>query len=57
MTLPSIAIAVPAHFAPLLRMGAIAVVGRVEQGRCLLDLRTVAPEQEDALVAAVAACA
>ncbi|TDQ00986.1 L-seryl-tRNA(Sec) selenium transferase [Labedaea rhizosphaerae] len=57
VTLPSVAIAVPAHYAPLLRMGAIPVVGRVEQGRCLLDLRTIRSEQEDALVAAVAACA
>jgi L-seryl-tRNA(Ser) seleniumtransferase len=29
------------------------VVGRVAGGRCLLDLRTVAPEDDDVLLAAV----
>jgi hypothetical protein len=29
-------------------------VSRVEEGRVLLDLRTVAPEDDDALAAAVA---
>jgi L-seryl-tRNA(Ser) seleniumtransferase len=31
------------------------VLGRVEQGRCLLDLRAVAPTDDDALRAAVLA--
>jgi L-seryl-tRNA(Ser) seleniumtransferase len=33
------------------------VVGRLEDGRCLLDLRTVAPEDDVALLEAVRACA
>jgi L-seryl-tRNA(Ser) seleniumtransferase len=31
------------------------VVGRVEDGRCLLDLRTVAPEEDEAILAAILA--
>jgi L-seryl-tRNA(Ser) seleniumtransferase len=38
-----------------LRVGSPAVVGRVKGGKLLLDVRTVLPEQEDALVAAVRA--
>jgi L-seryl-tRNA(Ser) seleniumtransferase len=54
--LPSLAISLPESFAVRLRTGAIPVVGRVENGRCLLDLRTVRPNQDDDLVAAVIAC-
>jgi L-seryl-tRNA(Ser) seleniumtransferase len=38
-----------------LRAGAPAVVGRIEDGRVLLDLRTVDPDEDEALAAAVAA--
>ena len=43
------AVALPAAYAVPLRTGTPAVVGRVERGRCLLDLRCV-PETDDALV-------
>jgi hypothetical protein len=36
-------------------MHVVAVVGRVEGGRTLLDLRCVPPESDDAVVAAVLA--
>jgi L-seryl-tRNA(Ser) seleniumtransferase len=39
-----------------LRTGTPAVVGRLENGRCLLDLRTVPPQDDEALLAAVLAC-
>jgi L-seryl-tRNA(Ser) seleniumtransferase len=56
--LPSAAVSLPEAFAVPLRTGATPVVGRTEHGRCLLDLRTVAPEDESTLAAAVlvAAC-
>ncbi|MHA0285682.1 L-seryl-tRNA(Sec) selenium transferase [Mycobacterium sp. C3-094] len=54
--LPSAAIALPEHYAATLRTGERAVVGRIEDGRCLLDLRTVAPDDDAALLAAVQAC-
>ncbi|OKH61154.1 selenocysteine synthase, partial [Mycobacterium sp. SWH-M1] len=54
--LPSVAIALPEQYAVALRTGAPAVVGRIEDGRCLLDLRTVAPEDDQALLEAVRVC-
>ncbi|SFQ95786.1 L-seryl-tRNA(Sec) selenium transferase [Lentzea waywayandensis] len=51
--LPSFAVALPERFAAALR--AERVVGRVEGGRCLLDLRTVDPADDDALARAVLA--
>ena len=54
--LPSAAVSLPESCALPLRVGTPAVVGRVENGRCLLDLRTVAPEDDEMLVAAVSAC-
>jgi L-seryl-tRNA(Ser) seleniumtransferase len=54
--LPSAAVSLPASLAVTLRTGDPAVVGRVEDGRCLLDLRTVAPEDDEALLGAVLAC-
>jgi L-seryl-tRNA(Ser) seleniumtransferase len=54
--LPSAAVSLPESCAHALRTGTPAVVGRLENGRCLLDLRTVAPEADEALVAAVLAC-
>lgn len=55
--LPSAAISLPERYAAALRTGARAVVGRIEDGRCLLDLRTVAPGDDAALLEAVRACA
>jgi L-seryl-tRNA(Ser) seleniumtransferase len=49
--LPSVAVSLPEHYAKALR--ARAVVGRVERGRCLLDLRTVDPAQDDELLESV----
>jgi L-seryl-tRNA(Ser) seleniumtransferase len=54
LTLPSAAVALPEWFAAALRAGDPAVLGRIERGRCLLDLRAVPPESDDALAAAVA---
>ncbi len=54
--LPSAAVSLPESYAAPLRTGSPAVVGRLESGRCLLDLRTVAPEDDEALVRAVRAC-
>jgi L-seryl-tRNA(Ser) seleniumtransferase len=53
--LPSAALTVPAPFAVPLRTGTPPVVGRVEDDRCLLDLRTVAPGDDEVLVTAVLA--
>lgn len=53
VTLPSAAISLPEGFAGALRTGSPAVVGRVEDGRLLLDLRTVDPAEDSALVTAV----
>jgi L-seryl-tRNA(Ser) seleniumtransferase len=48
--LPGFAVALPESFAAPLRTGDPAVVGRVEHGRCLLDLRCV-PEADDGALA------
>jgi L-seryl-tRNA(Ser) seleniumtransferase len=48
---------VPADLAERLRAGRPAVAGRVEQGRCLLDLRCVPADDDAALVAALRAAA
>ena len=55
---PHLADTVLAHpgNAARLRAGSPAVVGSLEAGRCLLDLRTVAPEDDDPLLTAVRAC-
>jgi L-seryl-tRNA(Ser) seleniumtransferase len=53
VTLPSAAVALPERFAAALRAGHPAVLGRVERGRCLLDLRAVPPESDAELAAAV----
>jgi L-seryl-tRNA(Ser) seleniumtransferase len=55
--LPSAAISLPEPLAVPLRRGALPVVGRVEAGRLLLDLRSVLPEQDEPLVTAVLAVA
>jgi len=54
--LPSAAVSLPESYATPLRTGSPAVVGRLESGRCLLDLRTVAPGDDEALVRGVLAC-
>ena len=51
VTLPSAAVALPERFAAALRAGVPAVLGRVEHGRCLLDLRAL-PAEDDATLAA-----
>jgi L-seryl-tRNA(Ser) seleniumtransferase len=56
VSLPSAAVSLPESYAVALRSGDPAVVGRLEDGRCLLDLRTVAPDDDEALAAAVQKC-
>jgi L-seryl-tRNA(Ser) seleniumtransferase len=53
--LPSAAISLPSALAAPLRSGSLPVVGRLEAGRLLLDLRSVPPEQDEPLVAALLA--
>ncbi len=53
VTLPSAALSLPEPYAAALRAGRVPVVGRLEGGRCLLDLRTVPPEDDGALAGAV----
>ncbi|MGE5827387.1 MAG: L-seryl-tRNA(Sec) selenium transferase, partial [Micromonosporaceae bacterium] len=55
VALPSRAVSLPAAYATPLRTGSVAVVGRVERDRCLLDLRAVEPEDDAVLSAAVLA--
>ncbi|SEO58758.1 L-seryl-tRNA(Sec) selenium transferase [Trujillonella endophytica] len=55
--LPSAAVSLPADLAGPLRAGAPPVVGYVEGGRTLLDLRSVPPEDDEALATAVLAAA
>jgi len=64
MTLPSAALSLPERLASALRSGAAvrrgdmpAVIGRIERGRLLLDLRTVASADDERLAAAVLAAA
>ncbi|WP_410673518.1 L-seryl-tRNA(Sec) selenium transferase [Amycolatopsis sp. cmx-4-68] len=54
--LPSAAVSLPARYAAALRTGEPAVVGRVVRDRCLLDLRTVRPEEDAKLLEAVRRC-
>ncbi|TDB82311.1 L-seryl-tRNA(Sec) selenium transferase [Actinomadura sp. KC216] len=53
VVLPSAAVSLPEPYAHRLRHAAPAVMGRVEDGRCLLDLRSVPPHQDDALTETV----
>lgn len=55
LRIPSAAVSLSATFAPPLRDGDPPVLGRVERDRCLLDLRTVADGEVDAVRAAVLA--
>jgi L-seryl-tRNA(Ser) seleniumtransferase len=52
-TLPGWAVALPEWCAAPLRTGRPAVVGRVEQGRCLIDVRCVPPGDDERLAAAI----
>jgi L-seryl-tRNA(Ser) seleniumtransferase len=57
VSLPT-ALAVPLRAGQAVRGGALpAVVGRIEDGRLLLDLRAVAPADDDLIVSAVRAAA
>jgi len=55
VSVPSAALSLPAGYAAPLRSGRPPVVGRVENDRCLLDLRTVAPDDDPTVLAAVLA--
>jgi L-seryl-tRNA(Ser) seleniumtransferase len=55
LELPGWAVALPERFAEALRAGDPCVVGRVENRRCLLDLRCVPPERDADVTKAVLA--
>jgi L-seryl-tRNA(Ser) seleniumtransferase len=57
VVLPSAAVALPEAFAAALRAGHPAVLGRVDHGRCLLDLRALPPDVDETLRDAVLAAA
>ncbi|TYB41203.1 L-seryl-tRNA(Sec) selenium transferase [Actinomadura chibensis] len=57
VVLPSAAVSLPEPYAARLRLGAPAVMGRVDDGRCLLDLRAVPPADDDAIERAVRSAA
>ena len=57
LVLASAAVTLPEPFGSIMRGGDPAVVGRVESGRLLLDLRAVPPERDDDIYAAVVAAA
>ena len=56
VTLPSWSISLPEGYAAALRTGDTPVVGRIERGRLLLDLRCVPPGSDALLADAVLAC-
>ncbi|MFJ6071910.1 L-seryl-tRNA(Sec) selenium transferase [Streptomyces sp. NPDC093065] len=53
VTLPSAALSLPEPYAGALRRGAVPVVGRLDGGRCLLDLGSVPAEDDRRLAGAV----
>jgi L-seryl-tRNA(Ser) seleniumtransferase len=53
--LPSWALALPAEYAAPLRLGTPPVLGRVERGRLLLDLRCVPPDLDPVVAGAIRA--
>ena len=55
VVLPSAAVSLPEAYAAALRAGDPAVLGRVEGGRCLLDLRAVDETDDRALQRAILA--
>jgi L-seryl-tRNA(Ser) seleniumtransferase len=56
VVLDSAAVSLPERYATLLRAAHPPVLGRLERGRCLLDLRAVPAEQDTAVRDAVLAC-
>ena len=54
-TLPGWAVSLPEACAARLRSGRPAVVGRIERGRCLIDVRCVPPADDSRLVTAIRA--
>jgi len=56
LELPSAAVSLAADYAQRLRAADPAVLGRLEKGCCLLDLRALAPEADAALLTAVLDC-
>ncbi|CAL9655742.1 L-seryl-tRNA(Sec) selenium transferase [Streptomyces griseomycini] len=57
VTLPSAALSLPERWAAALRTGPVPVVGRLEAGRCLLDLRAVPERDDERLAGAVRSAA
>ncbi|GAA0924351.1 L-seryl-tRNA(Sec) selenium transferase [Pseudonocardia zijingensis] len=55
VTLDSVALSLPESYAAALRAGEPAVLGRLESGRCLLDLRALAPADDEVLAGCVRA--
>ncbi|MET7295847.1 L-seryl-tRNA(Sec) selenium transferase [Streptomyces griseoloalbus] len=53
VTLASAALSLPERYAAALRTGPVPVVGRLEAGRCLLDLRAVPAPDDERLAEAV----
>ena len=53
--LPSAAVSLPERYTADLRDAPVPVLGRLERGRCLLDLRAVDPADDDELAQAVLA--
>ncbi|TDO86085.1 L-seryl-tRNA(Sec) selenium transferase [Enemella evansiae] len=53
--LPGWAVALEEAYAEPLRTGAVAVLARIERGRCLVDPRCIPPERDADLVAAIGA--
>jgi L-seryl-tRNA(Ser) seleniumtransferase len=53
--LPSVALSLPEPCAAALRAGTPAVLGRLEGGRCLLDLRALGPADDETLAECVRA--
>ena len=51
--LPSYGLALPSQYAAGLRTGEPPVLGRVERGRLLLDLRCVPPEWDEVVAGAI----
>ena len=54
--LSSAAVSLPVPYAAALRAGTPAVLGRIERGRCLLDLRALPSDEDDTLRRAVLSC-
>ncbi|MEM7323164.1 MAG: L-seryl-tRNA(Sec) selenium transferase [Actinomycetota bacterium] len=57
VTFPSHGLEIPGDISEQLRAGPRPIIGRVEQGRTILDLRTVDPEDDDTVVDVLAGLA